>query len=60
MKANEVERVIEQMVWDAAKGVQDALKKHTGYLFTDGEGETTCEFLYGLFAKYRADLKARK
>jgi hypothetical protein len=59
MKADEVERVMEQMVWDASKGVQEALQKHTGFLFTDGEGEATAEFLYGLFAKYRAVLKMR-
>jgi hypothetical protein len=56
---DQVEVVIEQMVWDASKGVQAALQKHTGFLFTDGEGEATAEFLYGLFAKYRAVLKVR-
>jgi hypothetical protein len=54
-----VEIVIEQMVYDASSGVQAALKKHTGYLFDEGEHERTCEFLYGLFARYRAVLKIR-
>jgi hypothetical protein len=47
------ERRLENMVDDAAKGIFDALKTHTGFVAGDGERERACEFLYDLFGRYR-------
>ena len=55
----EVERQMENMIEEAVKGVQPALTKYTGYVFTDGEHESLFEFFYKLFAKYRPTIKER-